>query len=424
MIKVKNIAQKLMGLMRPISPISPMRLMSLMSPIWLLGPICLFLACSSGNDDDLMPETPVESAEKAGVPVGVMGLAPEFEEMMPISKVKGVHRAPEAMTRAWQPPVGYELMDNSENVIGVSFTENSADPINGHLFKSGIDWRANVTLEEKTYYLYGYVPHLTGINYSVLANGIFSSGAIMTLTNVPAIMPSDFCVIIGAKNGREDYRANEDYTVADLRRGKFDYAAKKIDEDGGEGNFIYLLFDHLYAGMSFHMRVHGDYDAVRTIKLKNIELQASDDTEPKKDKTTVVVTLAAKDDGTSPITGVTFTPTGDNTIKSSIFKSTAGHTLTTGYQNFPGYFMPKGVTKVILTCTYDVYDKNVTPEHPDGNLVRQDCKATNTLVLANLFDRFDEMRAGIRYNVFLTIHPSYLYVMSDPDLKDPEMVVD
>lgn len=421
MIKVKNIAQKLMGLMRPISPISPMRLMRL---ICLIGPICLFLACSSDSDDDMMPETSVESAEKAGVPVGVMSLAPEFEEVMPLSKVKGVHRAPDAMTRAWEPPTGYELMDNSENVIGVSFTENTADPINGHLFKSGNEWRANVTLEEKTYYLYGYVPHLTGIGYNILANGLYSSGAIMTLTNVPAIMPHDLCVIIGAKNGREDYRAHEDYTVAGLRRGDFAYAAKKIDEDGGEGNFVYLLFDHLYAGMNFFFRVHTDYDEVRTIKLKNIELQASDDVAPKKEKTTVQVRLESNDGSASPITEVVFTPTGDNTVKSSIFKSKDGHTLTTDYQNFPGYLMPKGVTKVYLTCTYDIYDKNVTPEHPDGNLVRQDCKASNTLILGNLYDRFDEIRAGIRYNIYLTIRPSYLYVMSEPDLKNPEMEVD
>ena len=75
-----------------------------------------------------------------------------------------------------------------------------------------------------------------------------------------------------------------------------------------------------------------------------------------------------------------------------------------------------GVDKLILTSVYDVYDTK-------GNLVRENCKATNTLVLSDLFSEQDVSRRGCRYNVSLTIQPTYLYVMSDPDLNDPTVVV-
>lgn len=416
MTRYKNIAEKMMGLIGHIRLMGHIGLIGLMSLMGLIG-----VACS--NEDDLEPSQEEAQEVRASMPVEVRSYVSMFDENEPVS-------------RAWLMPSGFSTYDDAEKPIGVSFTKDGQDPVStsGSFFKSGDQWRTDVELTAGTYFLYGYAPHSAGIGYSITdldgTNANYSTGAIITLSNVPTIIAGDLCVVVGAKNGVDDYDALADYSVAGLRRGDFSYAAAAITQPGGEnpaggtGNFVYLLFDHLYAAMDIHMRVHGDYHALRTIKLKEMKVQASGDVTPTKEKTTIAVTLTANDGSTSPITNITYTPTGDNTIKSSIFKSNDGHTLTTDYQDFPGYFMPKGVTKVILTCTYDVYDKNVTPEHPDGNLVRQDCKATNTLVLANLFDRFDEMRAGIRYNVFLTIHPSYLYVMSDPDLKDPEMVVD
>ena len=384
------------------------RTYGLVGIVVLLGLLGL-ASCSSDSDEERVE--PVVETPAVEIPVAVRGLVADFQDNMPV-------------TRGWIPPTGYQLLDNSENVIAVSFTQNTKEPINGHLFKSGDEWRINKEIDAGTYYLYGYVPHSVGINYSISSsatpgdNTSYSSGAVLTLENVPAIMPRDLCVVIGAKNGVDDYKEDVDYTVADLRRGKFEYAAATIEKDGGgTGNFIYLLFDHLYAGMNFHMRVHADYDAVRTIKLKNIELQAVKGDTPAKEKSTIVVTMTANDGTTSPISSVVFTPTGDNTVKTSIFKSDNGLTLTTDYQTFPGYFTPKGVTKVLLTCTYDVYDTK-------DNLIRQNCKATNELRLADLYDRFDEMRAGTRYNIYITVHPTYLYVLSDPDLDDPVMEVE
>jgi hypothetical protein len=84
--------------------------------------------------------------------------------------------------------------------------------------------------------------------------------------------------------------------------------------------------------------------------------------------------------------------------------------------------MPQGVTTLVLTCVYDIYDTD-TSKSTDGNLVRKDCKATNTIPMKKVFDRFDSAERGRLYTIDLTIEPTYLYVMSERDLNNPEMVV-
>ena len=91
---------------------------------------------------------------------------------------------------------------------------------------------------------------------------------------------------------------------------------------------------------------------------------------------------------------------------------------------FLGHFMPNSVSKLILTSVYDVYDTNITPEHPNGNLIRKDSRATNTLSISQLFKGQTESVRGWKYELMLTINPTYLYMMSDPDLNNPTVTVE
>jgi hypothetical protein len=86
-----------------------------------------------------------------------------------------------------------------------------------------------------------------------------------------------------------------------------------------------------------------------------------------------------------------------------------------------GYFAPFQddiANALVLRCTYDVYDKNVTTEHPDGNLVRANCVAENKLPE-------NRVTAGVNQRTLLTItvNPTYLYVLSDPDLDNPTITI-
>ena len=78
--------------------------------------------------------------------------------------------------------------------------------------------------------------------------------------------------------------------------------------------------------------------------------------------------------------------------------------------------MPEGVTSLIVTSRYDVYDTK-------NNLIRQNCEATNAIPLS-LFPHQEQFSRGTRYTVNMTIEPTYLYMLSEPDLDNPSITID
>ena len=83
-----------------------------------------------------------------------------------------------------------------------------------------------------------------------------------------------------------------------------------------------------------------------------------------------------------------------------------------------GYFAPVAdvANSLILECKYDVYDKKVTQDRPYGNLVRQNCEATNKL--PSLVARLNQLTS-----LTLTVNPTYLYILSDPDMDNPTITI-
>ena len=170
-------------------------------------------------------------------------------------EANGANRA----NRAWAIPDGYVAYEDGIQPIGIAFTQNGQEPKIGSFFKSSDKWRTDLEdIGEGTYQLYGYIPHQTAINYSITgydgaANGSYSTGAIMTLEKVPTVMPNDLCVVIGAKHGTD--REHD----SGLRKGDFSFTAKQ----GTDGkDYVFLLFDHLYAALRIRMKVHADYTAL------------------------------------------------------------------------------------------------------------------------------------------------------------------
>ena len=396
--------------------------------------------------------------EQSGAPLGT--IIPEvasyvtwFEEADKANKADEANKAKEAkeakeadgayeaygakgITRAWTVPTGYVAYENGIQPIGIAFTRNGVDPavgegenpktMIGNFFYTGSKWRTSLEdIKAESYYLYGYIPYLPGIRYRIKdndpetggANDKYSEGAIMTLENVPTVMSNDLCVAIGAKDGTGKE------TVTGLRRGDFKYTAKAISGGVNDGNYVFLLFDHLYAALRVKMKVYADYAALRTIKLKSLQLSTQADETKSKDHNTITIKLKANDGSASPIQDITYVQTGA-TIGSGDHKgiefwkseTATGETLTTDFKDFTGHFMPSGITTMILTSVYDVYDKN-------GNLVRPDCEATNTMVLKDLLTEQTTTQRGKRYTVNMTIQPTYLYMLSEPDLDNPTVTI-
>ena len=322
----------------------------------------------------------------------------------------------EDFTRAWTPPTGFSAFDTGDQTISVFFTKEAAGSYGEEFFyKENGRWKVSLedNIEPDTYYFYGYMPHDKGINTTVSrlqGSSSFADGAVVSMTNVPAVSPADFCVMIGARNGYGNgYDDNEDYSITELQRGNFTYTA-------AEKNYVYLLFDHLFSALRLQMRVQGTYNDLRTIKLKELKLKTFEGSTPSTKKKNVTITLTANGEGNDPITNVTFTPSGEDTDASSLFTSEDGLELNTDYQEFTCYFMPQGVTKMNLISTYDVYDKK-------GNKVRAGCTATNTLDISTLSGHAQAQR-GCRYTIKLTINPTYLYMLSEPDLDNPTVTVE
>lgn len=76
----------------------------------------------------------------------------------------------------------------------------------------------------------------------------------------------------------------------------------------------------------------------------------------------------------------------------------------------PIYFGDWLKNDLYLVSTYDVYDKK-------GNLTRENCTATNKLPSSKT-----NIGIGVQDSITLTVNPSYLYVLSDPD-QDPKVVI-
>ena len=412
---------------------------SLISFISLISFVSLVSSCSKSDDFDGGQDLSAAGGVEIG---GVRGYSTYFEE-----DDTRATRAGGDFTRAWEIPTGYVPYDDGYQPIAIAFTQNGKEPMKGHFFKVDDKWRTNVAeIKEENYYLYGFIPNLPVIKYEItdihpsvddvgegdddndgetdIKHDGYSLGAIMTLKDVPTVISQDFCVVIGAKEGPDKEHDNG------LRQGDFEYEAKAITEVDGKkvdgGNYVFLLFDHLYAALRVRMRVHDDYAALRTIKLKSLMLTTKvpkeegeeGEEEPTTDKTDITIKLSANDGSASPIKELNFTPDGGE-IEGGLefWSSTYGEQLTNDFKPFIGHFMPSGITKLILTSTYDVYDKN------NKNLIRQNCKVTNSVLLSELFTGQTKTERGKRYTINMTIQPTYLYMLSEPDLDNPTVVV-
>ncbi len=302
--------------------------------------------------------------------------------------------------------------------------------------------------QNKTYYLYGFMPSVAASKVGTepkesikhLPNSTdYADGAVLTINGINAITPHDVCVIVGVK--RYTPAANEttlptiDHINVDMttRLGKFDI----FDNNNPpvEKNYAYLLVDHIFCSFKFNLKIDEKYSQLRSIKVKTMQLKASTDGTQSNlvKKVNATVTLQAKDDTTSPPTPhsivITTAPVGDTgEPEPAMLYDESEHkdannnneplTLTTTEQALRGYLAPaaignNGIEKFVLVTTYDVYDRN-------ENLIRAGVTATNTFAPTNLNPA---LRPGEEFTFNITVTPTYLYMLSDPDLDLPTFTI-
>ncbi len=424
--------------------------MTIGKKIALVALVALVGSCSSDEGNGLVGEP---EQQEQGVPVTVVSYA------RPYQSVEASEPSEARATRAGWLPSDFTL-SSDHKAIGTFFTTASDTPEKHRLwyntnttdkfpepkwFLSGKDIKGG------NFYLYGYMPYNAAeVSITPPDGATYAEGAILSYSNLGSVMSKDVCVLVGARHGSN---ANTpapadptDPTDPDgMKLGQFRVEMKAVSKDAPdpEKNYLFLLFEHVYARLDFRFKLDADYARLRTIKLKKLELTAYSytldnlsDAVPMKKNGSIEVHVLANTTETSPIANdVRFTPDDDSPVMDPVVIFDAqekdeatgiergeetipsdSYTVETGY--VPYYNFADASTKVLYTLrtTYNVYDKQ-------GNLVRQNCVAENTVVPGRLFSQ-SQLDSGKQYKINLTVMPTYLYVLSEPDIDNPTVRID
>lgn len=343
--------------------------------ILLIATTMLLSACSSDNPE---AQTVTTVNEPVGKEVQLMSYASPFTDQ------ELSHRAAPAGFTAYTP-------DKNTNMgIYMLLSENWASPKLERItyYTSTGKWNAYFEVEKnKTFTVYGYMPK-SGEMSSTLEK-TDAGAATLTISNMKPVTTDDICIITGVKD-----------TDSGLKEGQFSWSTPMEEI---ETYNISLLMDHLYAAAQFRLKIDADYASLRTIKLKTMTLSTN------KGSVDATVMLTHNDTGASPISSVTYDASGSSST-ADIYNSNEGTALDkTTPLSVNAYFAPGLSSNLTLVSTYDVYDSK-------DNLIRQNCTATNKL--PNL-----EAIRGQRVLLNMTVNPTYLYVLSDPDLDNPTITI-
>jgi len=342
--------------------------------ILAVAAIALLSACSSDNPE---AQTDTTVNEPVGKEVQLMSYASPFtdQELSHRAAPTGFTDYTPDKTKTTNMGV-YMLLEGAPEEKRITYNPNTNK------------WNAYFEVTaDNTYTVYGYMPK-TGEMESSLTS-ITADAATLTISNMKPVTTDDICIITGVKD-----------TDDGLKEGLFSWYTTV----GVKTYKISLLMDHLYAAAQFRLKIDAEYAALRTIKLKTMTLSTN------KGSVDATVSLTHNTTGASPITGsITYSLSGTNGA-AEIFSSEEGTALDkTTPLSVNAYFAPGLSDNLTLVSTYDVYDRK-------GNLIRQNRTATNKL------PDLSAVR-GQRVLLNMTVNPTYLYVLSDPDLDSPTITI-
>jgi len=323
----------------------------------------------------------------------------------------------------------------AQSTVGVFMTPDDTDPT-GNFIYQGIEngvsvWKSTIVVEkDMQYYIYGFMPRSGTESATITSlNGTggddYANGAIINIDNYDALTTADVSVIVGLRWATADEKINgiNQATGSDVPLGHFSYVGM---EDGE--NRLFVLLKHVYAGLHFATKLDATYAGLRSIRITKVELTA----QGIKEKINLRLRLEANSTGTDPLTSIEYIPVSnaatDKTI--TLYEKDEQDATDLGvdvpvadYEDFLGCLVPASTNSFVLKTTYDIYDRNVTTEHPEGNLIRKGCVAENS-INPEIVERFPNLKAGELFTINLLIKPTFLYVLSEPDLDNPTITIE
>lgn len=281
-------------------------------------------------------------------------------------------------------------------------------PYSDGTFNFTTSWaNSNIRVKEhEQYYMYGFMPadsYSSSISATATElNGDYSRGADLTINALPIFTNEDICAIVGVQ------RISATSEATNIVEGNYGYLSGLNSE-----NYVNLLMDHLYGELALQFKVDADYYALRHIKLKSVTLNY--DNGQGNDAANVNVTVRLRAGNGLGQSSVVYTPTGNKASHAilengSTFLDSDATPIGSGVKCPPSLFDQAG-TYMTLTCTYDVCGTDNA-----NTVIRANCTASNKM-------RVSGMDHGKTNTVTVTIAPTYLYVLTDPDLDNPTIYI-
>ena len=278
-------------------------------------------------------------------------------------------------------------------------TKDTEVKFNGNVTYNSGSWVSKIPLDDGQYYVYGLMPGSEAgkVKLTPMTSN-FANGATMEIQGLNPVTNSDVCTIVGVKGST----TAAGFADVDIKQGAFAYDAQY------DGTFIYLLIDHLYAALQLNMNISPEYNTLRSIKLTKLTLKSNSVTKT----VNMTVHLESNTTNTLPFTTPTLSQTTTDGKAVEIYNGEEQTLEETSNLMFLACTAPiSSNIQFEMETTYNVYDRK-------GNLIRKGCTAKNVLNLPT-----GGLTRGQKYTFNLTVNPTYLYVLSDPDLDNPTITV-
>jgi hypothetical protein len=236
----------------------------------------------------------------------------------------------------------------------------------------------------------------------------YNAGATMSIKSMKVLTQTDPCVIVGVGRQQE---STSDVT---LKWGTFDFTFKTGTD---VIDYMSILLDHIYSQYHFKLKIDADYAKLRTIRITGITLEALDIYGYTVSSVDATVTLN-KTTGSNPLSTPTF-KYNRGTRKYPLYTkpdNSDGQKLTTNYADFGFCLAPCSQRWFRLTTSYDVLDTKET-------VIRQDEVVNNFDVRALIGNDITNMDPGLMHTIQITVNPTYLHMLSDPDLDNPKLTI-
>ncbi len=171
---------------------------------------------------------------------------------------------------------------------------------------------------------------------------------------------------------------------------------------------VYFPLKHNTVLVRFVLGVNSEVDAIRTIRLTNLNIYSSTglgtNGKPVYDKNDASTLIAS---ATPAAPGDALTVVGRNCLEFHVNpKSPSLFETVDGIEEEKAY-----LRTILIVAEYDVYDKN-------DQLTRKGCIAQNTLTLG-----FTSKETGKYFDIYATVAPDFLYVLSDGDKETADVVL-